>query len=575
MKFKNQGNWSNGYKHDGMLFFAQKIEEMLLYYTCHLYKVPVYNSLLLIGEYLHVAKLANERKINEGHLKYILDEFLETFENDIVIKNSISESKIKYIIQRLNSSTILDQKRIMEYLYHYFINYDKLCVKYLKRIVKEEKEKQRIEKALRCYLPILIGGGYSQEYIYYYCNKVFGNDQPGSFNMLNSFLDRFDFKQRKYTVYVALIKKAEQFKAILENRMNAIIGEDIYSKKLKYDQENYFIAKFETKELDDTKAAQRVYENINLFIRFYKFFGDRREEWLFEKCIVKDEYDNCVALNLKPQGFSFSEDYDDGTIGKISEVMITDLIENGQNTFFIIDNALQIHNMAIKNEDMKNAFLNLWSILEIIGISKRNDAKMSEIEKAIIPVLQNDYFENIFKELHDYVKANISKKDYNKIIKLVEENGNDYFKIACIVILDKYQNVRSELYLLLSNYPLIRSRISQLNKIFMKKKSYLDELDRYTRRIKWHLRRMYRTRNAIIHSGENPNNLKALGEHLHSYVDELLFEIILQVSNEKRLGTIDNVLIDAEFEIDNIISELKSKEKFEVDDIKLLFGIIT
>lgn len=33
MKFKINGQWSNDYEHDGMLFFAQKTEEMLFYYT--------------------------------------------------------------------------------------------------------------------------------------------------------------------------------------------------------------------------------------------------------------------------------------------------------------------------------------------------------------------------------------------------------------------------------------------------------------------------------------------------------------------------------------------------------------
>lgn len=43
---------------------------------------------------------------------------------------------------------------------------------------------------------------------------------------------------------------------------------------------------------------------------------------------------------------------------------------------------------------------------------------------------------------------------------------------------------------------------------------------------------MYRTRNAIIHSGEDIDNLKALGEHLHSYVDEILYEIIIQLAKK-------------------------------------------
>ena len=176
----------------------------------------------------------------------------------------------------------------------------------------------------------------------------------------------------------------------------------------------------------------------------------------------------------------------------------------------------------------------------------------------------------IFKELHDYIKANISKENYGKIIKNVEEDGNDCLKIACIIILDKYAETRNELYQVLENYPLIRSRISQLNELFKHKKTFLNDLDRYTRRLKWHLRRMYRTRNAIVHSGEDPENLKSLGEHLHSYIDELLLEIIGQLTGEKCLSTIDNVLIESEFNMDDIRRKFNSKDKLEIGDIRRL-----
>ena len=71
------------------------------------------------------------------------------------------------------------------------------------------------------------------------------------------------------------------------------------------------------------------------------------------------------------------------------------------------------------------------------------------------------------------------------------------------------------------------------------------------------MRRMYRTRNAIIHSGENTENLKALGEHLHSYIDEILYEIIIQLATKHNYCTIDNVLINARFKLDEIKKEVQ------------------
>lgn len=571
MRFKSDGQWNSEFKHDGLLFFSQRLEEMLFYYTSHLYKVPVNNSISLIREYLQTSDLIAEKAVNEGHLKYILEEFIDCFENDIVIKNSITEDKVKYILQRLNSSSELDQKRIMQYLYRFFSNYDELCVSYLKKIVKEEKEKKKIERALKCYLPVLLNGGYSQEFVYNYNVDFFKTSDDLGEDAIDKFLNRFDFIRRKYKVYFALNQKAKQFEDILEARLGIKFEEDIFSDRLKVSREDYIIASFEVKELDENKAAQYVHKNVNLFVRFYKFLGNRRNEWFYNKCLVRDENDNCVFAELVPKGYSYSEDFDDRTIGVSSEGLITGLFSNAHDVFKVIDKVLQIHNMAISNPDMKNSFLNLWSIIEIIGVNKRDESKMAEIEKAIIPILQKDYAKEMFEELHDYLKGNIPERQYNYFIGKIEKEVDEYKKIACLVVLDEYAELRKEINSELVNYPIIRSRIAQINDMLRKKSKYIDELERYTKRVKWHLRRMYRTRNAIIHSGDTPHCLKLIGEHLHSYIDEILLEITVQLATSEYC-TIDNVLINSEFLSDEIKKQFSSKEKVEYADILKLWS---
>ncbi len=67
------------------------------------------------------------------------------------------------------------------------------------------------------------------------------------------------------------------------------------------------------------------------------------------------------------------------------------------------------------------------------------------------------------------------------------------------------------------------------------------------------------------------DNLKLLCEHLHSYVDEFLNEIAIKIAIYTNLHSIDNVIIDAQFTIDNIANTLNSKNKFEENDLKIFF----
>ena len=341
---------------------------------------------------------------------------------------------------------------------------------------------------------------------------------------------------------------------------------------MKYDKNKYLQLSFEVEELDENKAAQRTYDIVNLFLRFYKFLGNRRDEWYLEKCLVVDENEEFIITDILPSGYSYSEDFDDKTIGRNSEVLITALLNNAHNSFGEINKLLKIHNTAINDPDMQNSLLNLWTIVEIIKKKKRVDSKMTEIEEAVMPVLFNDYIVNIFEELHDYIKANIEEEKYQEIISDVDLEADEYGKIAYIVILKKYDVTRKKLIAEFENYPLIRSRISQLHDIFNEKNGYYNESEKYERRVRWHLRRMYRTRNATIHSGEDIDNLKALGEHLHSYVDELLYEITIQLAIKHSYCTIDNVLINEKFKMDETKKIFKGKDEITYDDILRLFA---
>ena len=181
------------------------------------------------------------------------------------------------------------------------------------------------------------------------------------------------------------------------------------------------------------------------------------------------------------------------------------------------------------------------------------------------------YVKRIVEELHDYLKANLQIDDYNAMIKAIIEEGSDEYKIACLVSLSKYEETRKKVYIMLKNYPLLRSRISQLSEdVFKKKKELLTELNRYGQRLIWHIQRLYRVRNSIIHSGEPEKSMVYLVEHLHSYVDEVLLDIIDRMTRSCSLGTIANVLLDAQLFMDTIEKEYTKDEEFQPCDIKMI-----
>lgn len=567
MKFSKPKNWTNGFRHDGLLYFAQRIEEMLFSYTSELYSVPAMNTHLLVLEYLDTDETIEDRSIAEAQLKHIMEEFQYSFKNDIVIQNNITEEECKNILDKLNTSNIVDRKKVMRYLFELLKKYDKWCVAYIKEIVPQEQEKKKIERALKCFVPELIGRGYSGEYIYHYAKKIFFESSVDSIDALDAFLNRFDFRRKEYTVYVPVKKSVINFKEILEHRLRAEFGLFPEAGDLKYKSNRYVLVKLSLKDYDERAAADQAYRKLNLFFKYYNFLGNEKHDWIRNICKVTSDQGDNAFVEMRPLCFRrYVVEKDKVATGKMTETVISMLVFDSREALYYIDRAVVMHNTAISERNLSNGFLNLWSALEVLFVESQSKSKLNDVENKLIPILQKDYVSEIFDQLEDCLEENIGET-YVKNLKEEVADYNEDTWLAELLILEEYEGCRNKIMNDLEDYPVLRSRISQLSGVFKTKKSALDEIERYTQRVKWHLRRLYRTRNAIIHSGEEAENIRLLGEHLHSYLDCCLYEIITKLVNRKNM---DAALMDIVLSTELMLKALKNNDKMDIERIKIL-----
>ena len=266
MRFKITGQWDNDFEHDGLLYCAQRIEEMLMLFTSHLYKVPVNNTFLLAYEYMSVCPLVETKKIDQAHLKNIIEEFMDTFSTDIVIRNHFSQDQIDYFVSLLKGSLLSEQKRIIKYIFQMISDYPKWCEETLIEAIKQPNEKRKIEKALRAYIPMLLFRYYDSHYIYNKCQNYFSKKDINSIDCINNFFRNFNDIENDYIVYFTLDKKVGKFKSILESRFDVSFEQDQYVKALYHDSDKYICVHIKVSALDDNGASKRAYQTINLFM---------------------------------------------------------------------------------------------------------------------------------------------------------------------------------------------------------------------------------------------------------------------------------------------------------------------
>ena len=217
MKYSVPINRENLKEIDGVIYFFHRLEEMLFDYTVDLYKMPLLNTYRLIKEFCDVHKRMANGEVKEYQLNVVFDELIESLKSDIVLKECWGQEKVDRIVGSFGSSSNQAKCDTIKYLNSLFGNgkYYNWCVQVINKYVAQPKKKQKIEAALRCFLPELISQGYNPNFVYNTLKKTLSREVIVESSASN-FIKIFDFKREKYRVYFCVSSIAKKYEEILK-----------------------------------------------------------------------------------------------------------------------------------------------------------------------------------------------------------------------------------------------------------------------------------------------------------------------------------------------------------------------
>lgn len=562
MKYSVPSNWNDSFDNDGILYFAQRLEEMLFDYSIDLYRMPLLNTHGLAEEYCEIAKKVDD--IREYQRDVVFEEFVDSFRNDIALKECWGQDNIEKILKSFGSSSDKEKYNTISYISATFDNgiYYGWCEKTIKKYVNCPKQKKKIEAIMRCWLPELIAMGYDADFVYSELRHMFFEKKTVDVRSINDFLDIFNFKVKAYTVYFSVSAIALKYKDILTKRLRLEFDDDGNFKYFKKDSNKIIVFFNKIKAPCPNTAAKIAYNRLDLFFSFYKFVGNKRRFSVQKKAMVIEKECEPIFVDAQKVSYNIIEEINFKEIGETSDMMLTGVLVNAESEYALLRKSIELHNTALAIPDLKSGFLNLWASIEVLCQAPNRGNKFEYVLNNIVPILKKDYISAIVGNIIDCLKRNTSKKDFLLILEKVSETGCENKKIFYLLLLPKYSDARKEVMDMLSKYPVLRSRIAMLGAM-QTTKELKNFIEKYVQRITWHLYRMYRTRNAIIHSGEIPSNLKYLGEHLHSYVDSTLTEFIAKLSGDIPFISVENVKTDIKFAVGNIESKIEKERKID------------
>ena len=429
-------SWGN--QNDGILFFVQRLQEMLFHYSDDIVKAPVHNSATLIMEYLITDK---DVSVQKYHLDYIAEELKDSLERDSIAKSCLGTDNINRIISEMKN----DQGNLIKYLYSslpFEVYHKKTCL-YLLEKINNPNQKEEIEYALRTWIASVVYGGYRSEYIYRHLNKLFAEVVGNPYEVAENFINHFDFEKKEYAVYLNFYKSVKPYKDLLSQRLEVIFEDDGNFEKIgntKYKNES-FVGKIIVKELDPYEAISEAYQRLDIFFSFYRVISNRGTQLLGKNGLVICDAEE-MKLPVVTNGYKAIELEPRINLESTIDNMVIGCQKKDIHTYYHLQKMIRLHNMALIQPDLSDGFVNLWSILEVASSDASLDSKIKNVVHSILPILQNDYYYKIFSSILDDLSNNLSKADIDT--KLLLGKKKEYLKEGGAFVDEDISHLRKE-----------------------------------------------------------------------------------------------------------------------------------
>jgi hypothetical protein len=595
MKYPNLRKWKYTSNLEGLLFFAQVVEELLFDYTIDTYKVPAMNAYTLCAELCQTIDDVEAGVIKEGAIKPIIGELCDRLIKDHVAASLLAEIRgelIAYLNRRDNN--------VAEVKVRADLLRNQLAKKYLdenKRLLKETlvdaKQKERIISLTRTLVTGLIALGYSPEYIYFQTiNFFFDGRYPAvidSISLIDNYLRRFAAKELSLMVIYRVSDNFQELKDFAGAQ-----GMRIQSERppVKFKETSERVANFLSEDeslplfliMEDIKAydvfaaRENGDDRIQLLDSLARYHVHRQDfKWSKEALICSGD-GRSLGVYARPLSPTLKRPEQDvrqlsNLMNKTLMTVASDKLEEESLSRFV--RAFFRHDVAIKSEAPESQLLELWAAIEVLFPTyEGGEDKIIQIAKGIVPFVSTKLAAKLGVDLYSSIK-NSGLKEALDIIDEVKEGSNEIEKCIALVAIKDNEDKRKKLYERLGDHVLLINRVFYLQKRLSSADMIHNTLIAHDRRVTWQIQRIYRARNLIIHSGSSLPYIKILVENLHSYLDRVLDLLMEHVNLSDHLVSIDQICAKMRLEHDahiKLLEKVKSEDCTKDNFIKLLFG---
>ena len=569
-------NWASDKKIDSLLFFALRVRELVFDYTLDTFKYPALNATSICKEAVELISEIDSNNITEKAIVPVLEELIWKLRNDSIVSEIVGPD-LEYYINFGDYSNLKDIKLKLEILANKLnsLKYADFTEKKLIKLIEGNTEKRLIYELTTNYITSLINIGFSQSFIYLATNTHFFSKRPiTSIEDLKNYFKLFDHPYQEYNV----IFKCSKILGEIEdssNKFHCRVTETLDADLTKLDKKNFLKSK-NSKELFftatrimalDPLSAKTVAESrINKLSKLFVFYHHKQHPtWSEKALVINSETSNTFLINEKTSPMSKGRDL----IPKKAAVKLSKLMKGlalESTSFAKYDRVIDLHGLSIENKNVENQLLQNWIAFETLLVGYSTQSKISQVIDHLVPFLKFKYLDTILYELLKDI-SRFNYKFFLSEVRKVNIGNNTLEKFVAIICLEEYKETRVRFYQTLEKSPLLKFRLAEFQSILSSSKKIKKFIDNHETKVIWQIKRMYRSRNLIVHAGSIPDYTETLVENSHTYLD-LVINTINELSIDKQsIHSIEQTIKEVQIQVFKNDKNLTDNFDKEIDNM--------
>lgn len=584
MRLRNLSRWTLSLQTQGLLFFAQRIDELLFDFSLDAYKPPALNSPYLCREAIELISEIEKEFIEPSNLEPVLEELVWSVRQDAVAK-SLLDSDIEYYTLHNNKTPLSVTKLRLEVLDR-TINSGRYIEELRRRLIVavRENDKGAIDFLATSLVTSLINGGVSKQWLHEQTHEYFFSPSGvniDSEDLVLGYLDLVVQKVHKYTVFCVVSDLIKSINDSLDSFHLKLLEEipdemlpALSSNPLRAGEVVVQVAEVVAR---DPHAAREVAlrKLDNLSDLFTLFYHRKKIEWR-DEVLVKWECCDRSSVQCRASRGAMERAFDLGesrAAKELGEMIAKFAAKRDRDSFNRFNRVADLHGICVSHDIPENQLVNLWTALETLVPSRIGGSKIKQVVAGIIPFTGIAYIRSIFERLlSDLLVWDKwrTKKILNKVS--LPRSTPLLQRLAVLIVAPECSALREELYGRLGDFHLLRYRCFSLSRSMGSPKSIISRLEQHELKVRWQIRRLYRARNLIVHTSRSPSYIKMLIENGHDYLDAVIFEVIRRSCSDYQAITIEQSFELTAVSYDCLKREIKRSVDFSGNKGLILVG---